>query len=152
MPDFLQEFFGHVHDVVNFFFNPRFFRLSLPDVWSGMQVNIRMMVVAELLVLVFALGVAVIRGLPGRAATPLRALAIGYTDFFRGTPLLLVALLIGLGLPALQAGWVSTRSLFFYSVMALTLTYTAYVAEVYRAGIESVHQSQRMAARALGLT
>src|SRR5437016_11430596 len=109
-----------------------------------------MMVVAELLVLVFALAIAVVRGLPGRAAAPLRGLAIVYTDVFRGTPLILVAFLVGFGLPGLQLQGVSTRSNFFYGVMALTLVYTAYVTEVYRAGIESVHGSQRMAARSLG--
>src|SRR5512133_3608048 len=111
-----------------------------------------MMVVAEALVLVLALGVAIVRGLPGRGAAPLRGLAIVYTDVFRGTPLILVAFLIGFGLPGLELGVVSTQSNFVYGVLALTLVYTAYVTEVYRAGIESVHPSQRMAARSLGLS
>src|SRR2546421_1467436 len=111
-----------------------------------------MMVVAEALVLVFALAIAIVRGLPGRGAAPLRGLAIVYTDVFRGTPLILVAFLVGFGLPGLQLHGISTRSNFFYGVLALTLVYTAYVTEVYRAGIESVHGSQRMAARSLGLT
>jgi polar amino acid transport system permease protein len=110
------------------------------------------MVIAELLVLFFALIVAIVRGLPGRAAFPLRAFAIGFTDFFRGTPLILVAYVWGFGIPALHAGFLSDRSLFTYGIIALTLVYTAYVTEVYRAGIESVHPSQRMAARSLGLT
>jgi polar amino acid transport system permease protein len=110
------------------------------------------MVVAEALVLVFALAVAVVRGLPGRGAKPLRALMIAYTDFFRGTPLILVAFVIGFGLPALNVSAISGRSNFTYGVIALTLVYTAYVTEVYRAGIESVHPSQRMAARSLGLS
>src|SRR5260221_9633020 len=110
------------------------------------------MVVAEALVLVFALAVAVVRGLPGRGARPLRALMIMYTDFFRGTPLILVAFVIGFGLPALNVSGISGRSTFTYGVVALTLVYTAYVTEVYRAGIESVHPSQRMAARSLGLS
>lgn len=141
-----------MHEVLQKFFNPHDFRLAMPDVWAGFQVNLKMMVVAEALVLVLALAVAVVRGLPGRGARPLRALAIVYTDVFRGTPLILVALLVGFGLPGLQLTWVSSRSNFFYGVMALTLVYTAYVTEVYRAGIESVHPSQRMAARSLGLT
>src|SRR3989449_8547058 len=111
-----------------------------------------MMVVAELLVLVFALAIAVVRGLPGRAAAPLRGLAIVYTDVFRGTPLILVAFLVGFGLPGLQLKGISSQSNFIYGIVALTLVYTAYVTEVYRAGIESVHGSQRMAARSLGLS
>jgi polar amino acid transport system permease protein len=124
----------------------------VPQVWDGFQTNIRLMVIAEILVLIFALTVAIVRGLPGRGTFPLRALAIGYTDFFRGTPLILVAFVVGLGIPALHIGVISNQSLFTYGVVALTLVYTAYVTEVYRAGIESVHPSQRMAARSLGLT
>jgi polar amino acid transport system permease protein len=141
-----------LHKVLESYFSPYFFRLSLPDVWAGFQLNVKMMIVAELLVLCFALGIAIVRGLPGRAAAPLRGLAIVYTDFFRGTPLILVAFLVGFGLPGLQLGVISSLSNFAYGVMALTLVYTAYVTEVYRAGIESVHPSQRMAARSLGLS
>ena len=134
------------------FFSPLGFRRAVPQVWDGYQTNIKLMVIAELLVLVFALVVAIVRGLPGRGAFPLRWLAIGYTDFFRGTPLILVAYVWGFGIPALHAGFISNRSLLQYGIIALTLVYTAYVTEVYRAGIESVHPSQRMAARSLGLT
>jgi polar amino acid transport system permease protein len=141
-----------VHQVVQTFFSPHDFRLAFPNVWAGFQVNLKLMVVAEALVLVFALAVAVVRGLPGRGAKPLRALMIAYTDFFRGTPLILVAFVIGFGLPALNVSAISGRSNFTYGVIALTLVYTAYVTEVYRAGIESVHPSQRMAARSLGRT
>jgi polar amino acid transport system permease protein len=141
-----------LRDVLHSFFNPHDFRLALPDVWAGFKVNLKMMIVAEALVLVLALGVAIVRGLPGRGAAPLRGLAIVYTDVFRGTPLILVAFLIGFGLPGLELGVVSTQSNFVYGVLALTLVYTAYVTEVYRAGIESVHPSQRMAARSLGLS
>jgi len=111
-----------------------------------------MMLIAEALVLVIALLVAILRGLPGRATLPLRAIAIAYTDFFRGTPLILVAYVFGLGLPALQLAVISHQSLVTYGILSLTVVYTAYVTEVYRAGIESVHPSQRMAARSLGLT
>jgi polar amino acid transport system permease protein len=141
-----------VHQVVQTFFSPHDFRVAFPNVWAGFQVNLKLMVVAEALVLVFALAVAVVRGLPGRGAKPLRALMIVYTDFFRGTPLILVAFVIGFGLPALNVSAISGRSNFTYGVVALTLVYTAYVTEVYRAGIESVHPSQRMAARSLGLS
>jgi len=136
-----------MHRFLEAFFSPHAFRQVFPDVWNGFQTNIRMMVVAELLVLAFALGIAVVRGLPGRGAWPLRALAVIYTDTFRGTPLILVALMIALGLPGLNIRVISTQSTFVYGVAALTLVYTAYVTEVYRAGIESVHGSQRMAAR-----
>ena len=109
------------------------------------------MVIAEALVLVFALVIAIVRGLPGRASFPLRAVAVVYTDIFRGTPLILVLFIVGLGVPALNRRHLG-QSLFFYGIVSLTLVYTAYVTEVYRAGIESVHPSQRMAARSLGLT
>jgi polar amino acid transport system permease protein len=141
-----------MHDVLRIFFSPHDFRDALPNIWAGFQVNLKLMVVAEALVLVFALAIAVVRGLPGRGAKPFRALAIVYTDFFRGTPLILVAYVIALGLPSLKIAVVSSQSLFVYGVASLTLVYTAYVTEVYRAGIESVHPSQRMAARSLGLT
>ena len=134
------------------FFSPLGFRRAVPQVWDGFQTNIKLMVIAEVLVLIFALAFAIIRGLPGRATFPLRALAVGYTDFFRGTPLILVAYVWGLGVPALHIAVISDQSLFTYGIIALTLVYTAYVTEVYRAGIESVHPSQRMAARSLGLT
>ena len=141
-----------MHEVLQKFFSPHSFRVALPDVWQGFQLNLKMMVVAEILVLILALAIAVVRGLPGRGAAPFRALAIAYTDVFRGTPLILVAFLVGFGLPGLNMRIISTQSNFVYGVIALTLVYTAYVTEVYRAGIESVHPSQRMAARSLGLS
>ena len=141
-----------LRQVLHAFFNPHSFTLALPDVWAGFQVNLRMMFIAEALVLVFALIVAIVRGLPGRGAKPLRALAIAYTDFFRGTPIIIVAYIVGFGLPGLQIGFISNRSFTVYGIIALTLVYTAYVSEVFRAGIESVHPSQRSAARSLGLT
>jgi polar amino acid transport system permease protein len=141
-----------LHQVVHAFFNPHSFTLAIPDVWAGFQVNLKMMVIAEALVLVFALGIAIVRGLPGRGAKPFRALAIAYTDFFRGTPIIIVAFFVGFGIPGLQLGYISSRSPVTYGVITLTLVYTAYVTEVYRAGIESVHASQRAAARSLGLS
>ena len=141
-----------LHQVAHAFFNLHSFTLAMPDVWAGFQINLRMMVVAEALVLVLALALALIRGLPGPAAKPLRVLAIAYTDFFRGTPIIIVAFFIGFGLPGLQLSFISNLSITTYGVIVLTLVYTAYVTEVYRAGIESVHPSQRAAARSLGLT
>jgi len=134
------------------FFSPLDLRRAVPQVWDGFQTNIKLMVIAELLVLFFALVLAIVRGLPGRSTLPLRALAIAYTDFFRGTPLILVAYVAALGLPSLGLAVISYQSLFTYGILSLTLVYTAYVTEVYRAGIESVHPSQPMAARSLGLT
>ena len=141
-----------LRDVLDKFFNPHSLRLAEPDVWAGFQVNLKMMVIAEVLVLVLALGIAVVRGLPGKGAAPFRALAVGYTDFFRGTPIIIVAFMIGFGLPGLQLSFISGFSPVTYGITALTLVYTAYVTEVYRAGIESVHPSQRAAARSLGLS
>lgn len=92
------------------------------------------------------------RNLPGPAAFPLRLLAIAYTDFFRGTPLILVVFIVGLGVPALGIGWLYTRNPFVYGLASLVLVYSAYVAEVYRAGIESIHSSQIAAARSLSLS
>jgi polar amino acid transport system permease protein len=133
------------------YFSPHHFRYSLPVVWAGLKVTVQLMLISEALVLVFALILAVIRGLPGRAAMPLRGLTVVYTDVFRGTPLLLVGLILSLGLPGLGLPVLSNLSPFQYGVAALTLVYSAYVTEVYRAGIQSVHPSQRMAARSLGL-
>jgi polar amino acid transport system permease protein len=141
-----------VEKFLDAYFNPLDLRRAVPQIWDGFQTNIKLMIVAELLVLVLALLLAIVRGLPGRGALPLRGAAIAYTDFFRGTPLILVAFVIALGLPSLNLAVISDQSLFTYGIVALTLVYTAYVTEVYRAGIESVHPSQRMAARSLGLT
>jgi polar amino acid transport system permease protein len=141
-----------LHEVLHAFFNLHSFTLAMPDVWAGFQVNLKMMAVAEVLVLVLALAIAIVRGLPGRGAKPFRALAIAYTDFFRGTPIIIVAFFVGFGVPGLQLGYISSRSFTTYGIVTLTLVYTAYVTEVYRAGIESVHASQRAAARSLGLS
>ena len=124
---------------------------STPQVWAGFKLNLELMIVAEAFVLALALLVAIVRGLPGRAAIPLRGAAIAYTDIFRGTPLILV-LLWWRASRRLNYVGLSAETLFRNGVIALVLVYTAYVTEVYRAGIESVHPSQRMAARSLGLS
>src|SRR6266496_1338896 len=113
--------------------------------------NIRIFCIAEALILVFALAIAVLRGLPGPVLFPFRLLAVLYTDLFRGIPTILVIYILGFGAPALQLSGVPNSPL-FWGVTALVLVYSAYVAEVYRAGIESVHPSQEAAARSLGLT
>jgi polar amino acid transport system permease protein len=91
------------------------------------------------------------RSLPGPVFFPIRALSIVYTDFFRGIPTILVVYLLGFGVPSLSLTGVP-RSATFWAVVALILSYSAYVSEVYRAGIESVHPSQAAAARSLGLS
>jgi polar amino acid transport system permease protein len=100
---------------------------------------------------VTALLLAVLRGLPGPVFFPVRALATVYTDVFRGVPTILVILMLGTGMPALGVEGIPTSQV-FWAVVSLVLVYTAYVSEVYRAGIESVHLSQSAAARSLGLS
>jgi polar amino acid transport system permease protein len=132
------------------FFNGQRFKEAFPDVLRGFRVNVELFLLAEVFILLFALFIAVLRSLPGPVFFPLRLLAIVYTDFFRGVPTILVILILGFGAPTLGAG--VPRSTFFWAVVALVLVYSAYVAEVYRAGIESVHPSQVAAARSLGLS
>jgi polar amino acid transport system permease protein len=133
------------------FFNPENFRESWPDVLSGFWLDVRMFVIAQIAILVFALFVAVIRSLRGPAFVPVRLLAVLYIDAFRGVPLILAILLFGFGVPALDIPGVP-RSPLFWGVTTLVLSYSAYTAEVYRSGIESVPESQRSSARSLGLT
>jgi polar amino acid transport system permease protein len=134
----------------SFFYGPEF-RESLPDIAEAFRTNVQLFLVAEVLILVFALVLAVLRGLPGPAFFPLRLLSAAYTDIFRGIPTILLIYMLGFGVPALALRGVPTSE-FFWGVVALTLVYSAYVAEVYRAGIESIHPSQEAAARSLGLT
>jgi polar amino acid transport system permease protein len=133
------------------FFNPDDFFASWRGVLSGFWLDLRMFAVAEVFILAFALLLAVIRSLRGPAFLPLRVIAVVFIDIFRGIPLILVILLLGFGVPALGLTGVP-RGALFWGVTALVLSYSAYTAEVYRAGIDSVHESQRSAARALGLT
>jgi polar amino acid transport system permease protein len=133
------------------FFDGAEFADSFPKISSKFIRNVTIFLAAEALILPFALLIAVLRSLPGPVFTPLRLLAAAYTDFFRGVPTILVIALLGFGMPALGLRGVP-RSDVFWAVMSLTLVYSAYVAEVYRAGIASVHPSQVAAARSLGLT
>ena len=148
----LFAFSPGVNKVVESFFSATGFEESFGPVSSGFWLNVKLMLIAEAIVLVFALGIAVIRSLPGPVTAPLRIVALVYTDVFRGIPLILVIFIVGLGLPALQLEFISTQSVFTYGVISLVLVYSAYVAEVYRAGIESVHPSQLAGARSLGLS
>lgn len=138
--------------VVDSFFSTTGFKDSFEPIVEGFWLNVKLMLVAEAFVLVLGLLVAVIRSLPGPVLAPLRLVALIYTDVFRGVPLILVIFMVGLGLPALRLEFFSTLSVFTYGVISLVLVYSAYVAEVYRAGIESIHPSQAAGARSLGLT
>jgi polar amino acid transport system permease protein len=133
------------------FFNWAYFKDSFPEIARAFRLNVKIFCIAEVFILAFALLLAVLRSLPGPVFFPLRALAIAYADFFRGVPTILVIALLGFGAPALQVRGVPT-SVTFWGIVSLVLVYTAYVSEVYRAGIESVHPSQDAAARSLGLS
>jgi polar amino acid transport system permease protein len=132
------------------FFSPTVAWSSLPSVLEGLWLNIRVLVVAEIGILVLGLAIASLRTLRGPVFFPLRALATGYVDLFRGVPLLIALYLIGFGVPALRLQGVPTSTAVLGTI-TLILVYSAYVAEVFRAGIESVHPSQLAAAKSLGL-
>ena len=133
------------------FFDWGQFKDTLPEISRAFLLNVKIFTVAEVFILVLALLLAVLRSLRGPVFFPLRALGIAYADFFRGVPTILVIALLGFGVPALELENV-TNSRVVWGTVALILIYTAYVSEVYRAGIESVHPSQEAAARSLGLT
>ena len=133
------------------FFDPHWFSYSLPKIVGAFAVNVQLFCVAEVLILILALFLAVLRGLPGPVFFPLRLIATIYADIFRAIPGLLLIGLLGFGIPGLGIAGVPTDT-FLYAVVALTLVYSAYVSEVYRSGIESIHPSQEAAARSLGLT
>ncbi len=122
------------------------------SVGEALWLNIRMFVVAEILILIVALVVAVIRQSTGPVLLPLRVVSTIYVDVARGVPLILIIFALGFGMPALDIKFFSSQSAAVYGVAALVLSYSAYVSEVYRAGINSVHQSQVAAARSLGLS
>jgi polar amino acid transport system permease protein len=133
------------------FFSGDQFARSLPRQLEAFVQNLWLFGAAEVLILPLALVIAVMRSLPGPVFFPLRVLAVVYTDFFRGVPGLLIIVLLGFGIPTLGLPGVPNDP-FFWGVVSLTLVYAAYVAEVYRAGIDSVHPSQTAAARSLGLS
>jgi polar amino acid transport system permease protein len=133
------------------FFNWHEFRSTFPEIAHAFRLNIKIFCIAEAFILVFALFLAVLRSLPGPVFFPLRVLAIIYADLFRGIPTILVIAMLGFGAPALGLSYVPT-SVIFWGVVSLVLIYSAYVSEVYRAGIESIHPSQEAAARSLGLS
>jgi polar amino acid transport system permease protein len=123
----------------------------LPIVARGITTNIRLTIIASILITILALLLALARTSKAAALTPFRILATVYVDVFRGVPLLLVILLVGFGIPALGIKGL-TGNVLILGTIAVVLTYSAYVAEVFRSGILSIHPSQRAAARSLGLT
>jgi polar amino acid transport system permease protein len=133
------------------FLDAEIFWASLPDVVEAFWVNVRLFLIAEVVILVFGLLLAVLRSLPGPVFFPVRLLATAYVDLFRALPGVLVIFMLGFGIPGLGIAGVPVEP-FLWGVVTLSLLYSAYVSEVYRAGIESVHPSQEAAARSLGLS
>ena len=137
--------------IAHTFFTLSAWSQSFGEMIRAFWTNIWVAVVAEMLILMFGLVVAVMRMLPGRAGAPLRVIALVYCDIFRAVPAIVTILLIVFGTPLAfpaTASW----PVAWLGIVALTLTYTAYVAEVYRAGLASIHPSQSAAARSLGLS
>ena len=133
------------------FFDLDYGRDVLPTVLRGLVVNIQLSFIGGFFIAVIALALALIRTTKSPALTPFRFLATAYVDIFRGAPLLLIILLVGFGVPALRIAGL-TSNVIVLGTVAVVLTYSAYVAEVIRSGIMSIHPSQRAAARSLGLT
>lgn len=133
------------------FFSGEDFVEAWPEVLGGFWLNVQLFFWSMLLIPVVAMIVAVMRSLRGPAFAPIRLLSVIYTDLFRGVPLILLILLLGFGLPALQIAGLP-RGATFWGLVALTLSYSAYTAEIYRSGIDAVPESQRSSARSLGLT
>lgn len=133
------------------FFSPPDFREAWPKVVDGFKLNVKMFLIAEPIILAFGLLLAVLRLNRNPVLFPLRAFAIGYIDLFRGIPTLLVIMMLGFGMPGLRIDWLPASPV-FWGVTAIVLSSAAYTAETFRAGIESIHPSQRAAARSLGLS
>jgi polar amino acid transport system permease protein len=133
------------------FLDGRVFIDALPGVINAFWVNVRLFATAEILVLALGLVIAILRSLPGPVFFPMRVLATIYADVFRAIPGVLVIFVFGFGVAGL--GLIDPRTdAIWFGIIGLTLVYSAYVSEVYRAGIESVHPSQDAAARSLGLS
>ena len=133
------------------FLNGKVFAASLPAIVSSFTVNVQLFLIAEVLILALGLVIAIMRNLPGPVFFPVRLVTTVYVDVFRALPGVLVIYILGFGIPGLGLAGVPIEP-FFYAVVALTLIYSAYVSEVYRAGIDSIHPSQTAAARSLGLS
>lgn len=133
------------------FLDPEVFADAFPKILGSFWLNVRLFLLCEVLILVLGLVIAMMRSLPGPVFFPLRLVAVVYADFFRGVPGIVIIYVLGFGLPSLGIEGVPVDE-FFWAAVALTLIYSAYVSEVYRAGIDSVHPSQEAAARSLGLS
>jgi polar amino acid transport system permease protein len=133
------------------FFNGFHAKASFPEIRDAFWLNVKMFLIAEPLILVLALAVALARGARAPWLVPLRVAAVVYTDVVRGIPTILLILLLGFGMPGLRLQGVP-NSPFFWATTALVISYSAYVAEVFRSGIESIHPSQLASAEALGLS
>jgi polar amino acid transport system permease protein len=133
------------------FFDAKVFGDSWGALVQALKTNLAIFVIAEFFILIFALLLAMMRNVRSPILYPLRAFAIVYLDLFRGIPSILVVYLLGFGIPALALPGVPTDP-YVWGIVALVLVWTAYVSEVYRAGIESIHPSQDAAARSLGMT
>jgi polar amino acid transport system permease protein len=133
------------------FFDIDYGRQVFPTVIAGLWINLQLTFIGGFCIGAIAMGLALLRTTKSPALTPFRFLATAYVDIFRGAPLILIILLVGFGVPALRLKGISSNVIFLGTV-AVVLTYSAYVAEVIRSGILSIHPSQRAAARSLGLT
>jgi polar amino acid transport system permease protein len=134
------------------FLNPEYIAESWTGITSAFWINVQVAVGAEIIVLVSGLVIAIMRLLPGRPGRPLRLIATIYVDVFRAIPSIIVIYLVGFGLAIAQVPFFKDLPPTVLAIFALALTYTGYVAEVYRAGLESIHPSQWSAARSLGLS
>jgi polar amino acid transport system permease protein len=148
-----------MQEVIRQFFDVGFMAEHFDEVLEGFWLTIQLWLVAAVLALIWGLVLALLRQLPGRGFLPVRFLTIAYIDVFRAVPLLILILLIATGIPSLEflpkslriPEWLGKPDPFWYGTLALTITYGAYMAEVYRAGIEAVPQGQMEAARSLGM-
>lgn len=138
--------------VTESFFNIEVGIEAFPRILEGIWLNLRVLFFTTISVVVFGLLLALLRTLRNPVFFPLRLFAHGYVDFFRGLPLIIVLYIVGFGIPGLRLEWLGRIPVEVLGTVALTLTYSAYVSEVFRAGIESIHPSQRLAARSLGLS
>jgi polar amino acid transport system permease protein len=137
-------------DVRDTFFSPSAFADSFPEILKAFRIDVAMFLVVEVIVLIWGLAVALVRTSSGPALFPVRFLAAIYCDIFRGIPTILLVYLVGFGIPALGLSGVPTDPIILGG-FALALSYGAYVSEVYRAGLLSVHKGQKDAALAIGL-
>lgn len=149
-----------MQEFLNQFFDVGFMVDHFDEVLEGFWVTIQLSVLSGILALIWGLILATLRQLPGKGLMPVRAATIAYIDVFRGIPLLILILIIAGGVPALEflpeslrlPQWFGKPDNFWFGVLAITITYGAYMAEVYRSGIESVPGGQMEAARSLGMS